>query len=1174
MEACLALYTGSGRRTDTHYTGRAPAQRGNAAWTTVTGTEVPIPYRVSAGETVELLVAVAAVRRLRSSNPALANGTVDITALIAQATQPFGDGTPETVVTVPLRRCNDKGGPGGSVLMTLRVVPHRPAPPASGPPVLVRGLLRVKVVNARSLPAADRFTRHDPFVRLILFTPYAQASMDTGIVYGGGANPTWREKHGNQVQIAYTARLGGTLRMKVEVWDADLIGAGDMIGQTEVDVSRFVDAAIINEPAQCLLRSESSQRFAGLLNLSLTSTRVTGVVVGDIRKQRPRTLVGAVRTAHRVVYLRVWAGRSVGGNDGRARMSPYVVAKVLSQSGEELATAQCLPVRKGGANPRWMPRHGQLLRLEFDHAVNMPVYLQCHARGKETLRHESLGVASMHLGALLQQPVAKQRCCLQLRDPSGVEDRGELAVTLAVDTPPVVDEDAGDDGLQSLLAVEAADHQPSTPDFLDSDVDEDTRHVWASTVDSTLQTPEDMRDKKHKKGGKSGKAADDDGGEAAAEAPRPAFVYTPDVGGDEGGSRDAPGVVVTQRVLRGRLAVHVKRATGLPRSSAVGHQDPIVRLTLLDGSGKPLGEVLTDPALGAGQNPTWPRESAGLRHFRYHVPAVADPTAAGAATHVLSCAVFDQHARSRMDPIAVGHLDVTAFIGARMSAVDIMCPLLSVDGRDSAGTLRLLMASVPWDPVRTQPRLATHGAGAGAGASAGAGAGAGAGETSTTETGTFSERPDTVPDDAEFDVYADRIDGVGRFQLPAASLYSTQPYRGAVEVAVLQARHLQDVTSSFSGVKPYVTMSILAPNGRVMSTAKTGVAPKGGQAPRWKSDNICRLQYEAPRMTRLKLECSVWHARSVGSDLLLGQAKVAIPELVGRRHTGVTINFKLTAKNSRQPRGVVFAVVSSSVSPPAVPPQDPARTLPIAEIIGTRTPRIQAADLRAVAVGTGQQLWAQDHQVVHTPVLVHGPWLQYGHRVLAIAAGGHHSLAITSRDGAATSSSRRLWAWGCNSHGQLGVGDTTDRAYPVEADLITSATSAVVHAPVSAAAGSQHSVIATGASAAAVCPLPPPTPLPTLGSPIAVLFRSGARLPCRPRLCTPPEPAPRVGVDHRVWLSRPTWATARCGSRPRVVTSRLCARAAHEPAACHACVCRRAQHVCAYGCGRAVRVGA
>jgi len=48
-------------------------------------------------------------------------------------------------------------------------------------------------------------------------------------------------------------------------------------------------------------------------------------------------------------------------------------------------------------------------------------------------------------------------------------------------------------------------------------------------------------------------------------------------------------------------------------------------------------------------------------------------------------------------------------------------------------------------------------------------------------------------------------------------------------------------------------------------------------------------------------------------------------------------------------------------------------------------------------------------------------------KVVAMAAGGEHTAAITD--------SGELWTWGENGHGQLGVGDTTNRHGPVKVSV-------------------------------------------------------------------------------------------------------------------------------------------
>jgi alpha-tubulin suppressor-like RCC1 family protein len=57
-------------------------------------------------------------------------------------------------------------------------------------------------------------------------------------------------------------------------------------------------------------------------------------------------------------------------------------------------------------------------------------------------------------------------------------------------------------------------------------------------------------------------------------------------------------------------------------------------------------------------------------------------------------------------------------------------------------------------------------------------------------------------------------------------------------------------------------------------------------------------------------------------------------------------------------------------------------------------------------------------------------------RVFAIAAGGNHTLALSSNE----SGTGLIWAWGDNSHGQLGDSTTSNRRLPVQVQGILNAT--------------------------------------------------------------------------------------------------------------------------------------
>ena len=116
-----------------------------------------------------------------------------------------------------------------------------------------------------------------------------------------------------------------------------------------------------------------------------------------------------------------------------------------------------------------------------------------------------------------------------------------------------------------------------------------------------------------------------------------------------------------------------------------------------------------------------------------------------------------------------------------------------------------------------------------------------------------------------------------------------------------------------------------------------------------------------------------------------------------------------------------------------------------------RVPRLvkSLATMKVVAVGAGQyhsaaltaggQLytWGNNSRgqlglgrtsdMVFTPTLVES---LAGLPLAGICCGGNHTVAVT-RSGA-------VFAWGSNSHGQLGLGDTTDRAWPGQVSTLRS----------------------------------------------------------------------------------------------------------------------------------------
>ncbi|CAE7237268.1 UVR8 [Symbiodinium sp. CCMP2592] len=101
---------------------------------------------------------------------------------------------------------------------------------------------------------------------------------------------------------------------------------------------------------------------------------------------------------------------------------------------------------------------------------------------------------------------------------------------------------------------------------------------------------------------------------------------------------------------------------------------------------------------------------------------------------------------------------------------------------------------------------------------------------------------------------------------------------------------------------------------------------------------------------------------------------------------------------------------------------------------GKKIVAVATGDSHSAAITESGELWTWgfngdgelgvgDTTSRHAPVCVS----VNGQKIVAVAAGGGYTAAITE--------SGELWTWGCNDDGQLGVGDTKDRAAPVKVSV-------------------------------------------------------------------------------------------------------------------------------------------
>jgi len=121
----------------------------------------------------------------------------------------------------------------------------------------------------------------------------------------------------------------------------------------------------------------------------------------------------------------------------------------------------------------------------------------------------------------------------------------------------------------------------------------------------------------------------------------------------------------------------------------------------------------------------------------------------------------------------------------------------------------------------------------------------------------------------------------------------------------------------------------------------------------------------------------------------------------------------------------------------------------------TRITRIAAGAMHNLAIDSGGRLWAWGANgdgrlgigtTTHEAAPVHVSFPGGTPRIVTIAAGGAHSLAVDANG--------NLWAWGFNQRGQLGNGTTIESHVPARVIYPVGTT----HAIVSVAAGTRHSL--------------------------------------------------------------------------------------------------------------------
>ena len=210
--------------------------------------------------------------------------------------------------------------------------------------------------------------------------------------------------------------------------------------------------------------------------------------------------------------------------------------------------------------------------------------------------------------------------------------------------------------------------------------------------------------------------------------------------------------------------------------------------------------------------------------------------------------------------------------------------------------------------------------------------------------------------------------------------------------------------------------------------------------PRWRPAKIPGLDEEFADGT-----FAVLNARAAAAVALGHRAELAIrlPRIL-QAAAGDDFSLLLTATGEVRSFGINWqGQLGLGVSGKGNTRPHPLFSPPIAGFDGRRVVEISAGSLHSTAVDEAGGLWTWGHGEGGRLGLGLGCFSRHQHnvvrnrpcrvmllsreRIVHANAGGEHTLAVTDKG--------QLYAWGVNKHGQLGVGDFTNKALPT---LVTS----------------------------------------------------------------------------------------------------------------------------------------